>query len=360
MKTGKDAKSDRLFGWFPGKRFLRFPIMAAKNEAGQGCPLPLEDRVMFAYLAARTADGESTSLSEIARETGLNRTSAVINARDRLLDLGLLYYRKQQNIALEPAGWVREFFRFPEKLAGAAGWWSRYQYCWYVPAAKSLPVTSQAVHWLLWSYSDGNTVRVCLEGLAVQLGVTAKTIKRSLSPLTDAGLIRLYTDGKLTAGFLRPSVETLEKFPNRSEPDIASAEAENHRAEQPGVVYPGNVRAEPHRVGKDAVETDPRPEDARDLAEIRHKAISAAMKGVKLTEEEVTVVNNLDDRGFAPGDMRACIDMYRHLGKVRFTSLFNEASRDHFRNTGDERRGDCFALFRWKVRNHLGGQGTLS
>src|SRR3954447_24132483 len=108
MKTGKDAKSDRLFSWFTGKRFLRFPILITKNEAGQGCPLPVQDRVMFAYLAARTADREYTSLSEIARDTGLNRTSAVINGRDRLLGLGLLYYHKHHNIALEPEGWVRD------------------------------------------------------------------------------------------------------------------------------------------------------------------------------------------------------------------------------------------------------------
>ena len=354
MSKGKDAKSDRLFRWFSGKWFLRFPILATENEAGQECPLPVEDRVMYAYLAGRTADREPASMAEIARDTGLNRTSAVLNGRDRLLGLGLLYYHKHQNIALEPEDWVREFFRFPEKLASAAHWSSRYQYCWYVPARKSLPIISQAVYWLLWSFGDGNTVPICQEGLAVQLGVTAKTVKRALVPLTDVGLIQLYTDGKLTAGFLRPKVETLLMYPDKSECNVIPEEVANHRAELPGVVYPGNTRSEPPRVGKDDEKPVARSQVKQDVVDVRHDAISAAMKGIKLTEDEVDLVNNLNDRGFAPGDMRYCVDIWRKLGEVRFMTLFNEASREHTQNRGDASRGDCFALFRWKVRNHLG------
>jgi hypothetical protein len=360
MRTGKDAKTDRLFGWFPGKRFLRFPMLAAKNEAEQACPLSVAERVMFAYLASRTADRECTSLSEIARETGLNRTSAVISGRHLLLGLGLLNYHKDKSVALEPEGWVRDFFRFPKKLSNSPHWSARYQYCWYIPAGKSLPVISQAVHWLLWSYSDGAKVPISQEALAVQLGVTAKTIKKALSPLADAGLMRLYTDGKLTAGFLRPSVETLKLFPGRRGSDGTSAEAQNHLVESPGVVYPGNTPKEPHRSGTDDVSIDSQPVDARDVEDVRYKAIDAVMKGIKLTEEEVDLINNLNDRAFAPRDMRYCVDIYRKLGTVRFVGLFNEASREHKRNKQDERRGDCFALFRWKVQNHLGDIGIAS
>jgi superfamily I DNA and/or RNA helicase len=33
-------------------------------------------------------------------------------------------------------------------------------------------------------------------------------------------------------------------------------------------------------------------------------------------------------------------------------------TREHKRNTGDESRGDCFALFRWKIQTHLGDLGA--
>jgi Mn-dependent DtxR family transcriptional regulator len=360
MMSGKDAKSDKLFSWFPSKHFLRFPILLTKNQIDQACPLPVEDRVMYAYLASHTAQGETVSLSEIARDTGLNRTSSVLNARDRLLGLGLLYYRKHQNIALEPADWVRDFFRFPEKLSGATEWTSRYQYCWYIPAGRSIPVISQAVYWLLWSYGDGSTVPICQAGLAVQLGVTAKTIKKSLGNLEDAGLIRLYSDGKLTAGFLRPSVEMLEMFSNRVDAVGESSDATNHCSELPGVVYPGNTQAKTPevQVSKD-VATEPIVSEV-DHEDAENRAIQAAMKGIKLSTEEVDLINNFKNRGFMPGDMRICIDIYKELGKLRFATLFNEASREHKRNKNDEQRGDCFALFRWKVQAHMGNLGTSS
>src|SRR3954454_6748238 len=97
-KMVKNKRTEILNRWFPGKFWCRYPVVRVRG----GCPLNLRDRLMWGYLAGLSRKGWGASLGEVARVTGLSRTRAVIESRDRLLRLDVVGQDSGSLHALSP------------------------------------------------------------------------------------------------------------------------------------------------------------------------------------------------------------------------------------------------------------------
>lgn len=331
-------KADVLKAWFPAKLSIR-AIRLGKGR-------DLRDRIVYGYLAYRDKVGEGATLGEISRATGLNRTTAVIAARDTLRADGLIAEGEGNRIcAVEPA----EELVGPPTIRDAAHWSDRYPYTTFIPARQDSPLGLNDVwlYWCLWSLAkDSDVVKgLTLAGLGKLAGIHRVTIARCLGRLADLGLIRQYRAkghrDYFAVKFLPLDPTRLDWFQDAGRtkaPTVLEYEDEEGMSVVDSKFALGNSK------NVDILEEEDDDDDDDDEDEDEELEWCEA--------EGNPVVDAMRDHGFSDTQINTTADLAYSKGmtNTRFTEMIRQAQKD--------KRPDyhtCYGLLKARII-HLKGQ----
>jgi biotin operon repressor len=151
-----------------------------------GCRLNFSDRMVYSYLTYQERYGAGSSVTSIARFTGLAR-DVVPDRLKQLREFGLAIEEGGEHFAAVPSGETAAWF--PVRKGGGLAYYPVYL------AAASCPLTDRqnALYWCLRDLARGGTEAKgqTESGLAALLSVSRQTVRAAIAALRGHGLVQV-------------------------------------------------------------------------------------------------------------------------------------------------------------------------
>ena len=192
--------------WWYDKKF--FPLVLATGQ----CGLTFEERMTWSYILYRTVKG-GTTLREIARATGLDRSRILPKAKVSLIDLRLVSLDGDKLIALEPGPEHQVWFSWRQN---SHPWHRRLRVFPVCHSPKGWTAKQTAIYFCLLTSNVQSGRKINRHqkktGIGAMLQVSHDTVQRAFRKFEQMKLVEYDY-------LLCPPDEVLDLFPDR--PDQA-------------------------------------------------------------------------------------------------------------------------------------------
>jgi DNA-binding MarR family transcriptional regulator len=162
---------------FPGKALTRVLNRKSPN------PLSFNEQLVYSCLVRH---GKGATQKQLARATGLERSTCVRSALRVLHGHGLAAKRGRRWHACEPPGEAAGWFACRSDVPPDAPWPRRFAYWWLGLRSRTCPLTLKQ---LAVYFKHVNLGRCSVKGLAGSLGLDRNTVRTAVARLRELGLL---------------------------------------------------------------------------------------------------------------------------------------------------------------------------